>query len=148
MDENGEVSRLAPLVLHEALTSVVFMSGDKDLDALLENARHKFLSHDVQVRRESVEKLWDAWERLKSIENPDNKQDSTTKLLDRASVEPKFRQVLEVEARALSDIGNGFMIRHTEVNKGPIEAGEHVDYLFHRLFAMIRLLLRSTNTGG
>ena len=85
---------------------------------------------------------------MKTIENPNDKQDSTSKLLDRVSVEPKFRQALEVEARALNDIGNGFMIRHTEVNKVPIGGAEQVDYLFHRMFAMIRLLLRSTNRGG
>jgi hypothetical protein len=148
LDDNGEVSRLAPLVLDEALGSAVFNSGDKDLDSLLENARHKFLSHDANVRKESLEKLWDAWERLKSIENPNDKKDSATKLLDRACAEPNFRQALESEARALTDIGNRFMIRHTEVDKIPIGDGEHVDYLFHRMFAMIRLLLRSTNRMG
>jgi hypothetical protein len=31
------------------------------------------------------------------------------------------------------------MIRHVEINKVPIGDEEHVDFLFHRLFAMIRL---------
>ena len=148
LDENGEVSRVGPLVLSDALASSVFKSGDRELDRLLEVARQKFVSHDAKVRRESLEKLWDAWERLKSIENPNNKKDSTTKLLDRACIEPRFRDVLEVEARMLTNIGNDFMIRHTEVNKVLIANEEQVDYLFHKMFAMIRLLLRSTNRGG
>ena len=33
------------------------------------------------------------------------------------------------------------MIRHTEVGKTPINSSAHVDYLFHRMFALIYLLL-------
>jgi hypothetical protein len=40
------------------------------------------------------------------------------------------------------------MIRHTEVNKVAVEDSEHVDYLFHRLFALIRLILRKSGRGG
>jgi len=40
------------------------------------------------------------------------------------------------------------MIRHTEVGRTPIESPEQLDYLFHRLFALIRLVLRSTGRGG
>ena len=40
------------------------------------------------------------------------------------------------------------MIRHTEVNKIPIAAQEELDYLFHRLFAPIRLILRTLGLGG
>jgi hypothetical protein len=40
------------------------------------------------------------------------------------------------------------MIRHTEVGKPPIEESPQVDYLFHRMFAMIRLLRKSTGRGG
>ena len=43
----------------------------------------------------------------------------------------------------LTDIGNNFMIRHTEVTKPPITESIHVDYLFHRLFSFIRMLLQA-----
>ncbi len=100
------------------------------------------------MRRESLESLWDAWERLKTLEPGRDKKESTARILDRASQEPVFRGVLETEARLLTDIGNNFMIRHAEINKTPINDDEHVDFLFHRLFAVIRLLLRKTNRGG
>jgi len=44
----------------------------------------------------------------------------------------------------LTDIGNEFMIRHTETSTVPISQSHHVDYLFHRMFSMIRLLLRAS----
>jgi hypothetical protein len=66
------------------------------------------------VRRESLEKLWDAWERLKTLEPGKDKKASTTALLDKVSSEPMFRAYLEHEATRLTEIGNTFMIRHTE----------------------------------
>ena len=73
------------------------------------------------------------------MELPANKRESVKLLLDKATGEPHFRQVLEDEAGTLTSIGNDFMIRHAEVGKTPIEDDEHVDFLFHKLFATIRL---------
>ena len=147
LTENGQVQRIAPEGLREVLGQTVFQTGDTVLDGLLERARTRFLNRDPSVRRESLETLWDAWERLKSIEGGD-KRSSTARLLDRASGEANFRTLLETDARLLTDIGNNFMIRHTEVTKIPINDAEHVDFLFHRLFAMIRLLLKKSDRGG
>ena len=69
-------------------------------------------------------------------------------LLDKGAQEPPFRQLLEAEAGTLTAIGNDFMIRHTETTKTPVSDSAHVDYLFHRMFSMIRLLLKASNRGG
>jgi hypothetical protein len=132
----------------DALTQVVVHTSDAILDGLLERARSRFLSPESAVRRESLETLWDVWERLKSLEPGNDKRESTEKILDRASPEPRFRGLLEVEARELTKIGNTFMIRHMEVDKVPIVDEEHVEFLFQRMFALIRLLLQKTNRGG
>lgn len=144
----GQIQRIAPEGLREALAEVVFQTGDDALDQLLERSRARFLNRDPAVRKESLETLWDAWERLKSLEPGKDKRESTARILDRAAAEPNFRGVLETEARLLTDIGNNFMIRHAEVTKTPIADEAHVDFLFHRLFAVIRLLLKKTNRGG
>jgi len=144
MDDSGRIIRLSSPVLHEALTSAVFNTGDTDLDSLLESARRKFLSPDLEIRKESLEKLWDAWERLKTIESGKNKKESIQRLLRKASPEPSFYERLDIEATQLTEIGNTYRIRHSEVSQIPIETFEHVDYLFHRLFAMIIMLLRAS----
>lgn len=146
--KEGEVTRLAPMGLQEALAETVFKTGDPELDKLLESARTKFLNRDLDVRIEGMEKLWDAWERIKTVEAGKDKKAQTTAILNKAAIEPNHRQLLETEALALNAIGNGFKIRHTETNKTPITVSAHVDYLFHRMFALIRLLLISTNRGG
>jgi hypothetical protein len=143
----GAVDRIASPVLREALSETVFLTGDPILDELLERARTNFLSRNQAVRRESLETLWDAWERIKSLEAGDDKREGIRIILDKAAAEPNFRGLLEIEALALTKIGNDYMIRHAEVNKIPVNDDEHVDFLFHRLFAAIRLLLRKSNRG-
>lgn len=46
----------------------------------------------------------------------------------------------QVVWEAISKIENNF--RHTETDKTPIETDVHVDYLFHRLFALIWMVLQ------
>ncbi len=146
--KNGEMVRIAPGVLHEILADTFFKTGDGVLDEMLEVSRRKFLHRSPEVRREALEKLWDAWERLKTVEEGKDKKARATSLLDKAAAEPNFRARLEKEAFELSDIGNKFIIRHTETDKVPIENSAHVDYLFQRMFSIVQLLLKATGRGG
>lgn len=144
----GEISRVAPALIDDSLVQTLFHTGDATLDELLEAARQKFLNRALDVRRESLEKLWDAWERLKTLEPGRDKKASTKALLDKVATETTFRDRLEQEAVQLTEIGNKFMIRHAEIGKVPIIESAQVDYFFHRAFAMIRLLLKATGRGG
>lgn len=142
LDVSGQIQRMGPPVLQESLGLAVFYSGDIELDRLLEAARQKFKDPDLNIRKEALEKLWDAWERLKTL-HPGDKRTSVKALLDAAVAEEKLRECVEEEARKLTNIGNTFMIRHSETDKVPIEKSEHVDYLFHRMFALIHMILRA-----
>ena len=139
---DGSITRLAPPVLAEVLCSPLRPTGDSTLDGLFEDARRKFLSPDLRVRKEALEKLWDAWERLKTLHIPSNKKKSVARLLEMASPEPGFRARLDREAHELTNIGNTFQIRHFEAQKVRIGTSAHLDYLFHRLFALMYLLVR------
>ncbi len=144
---DGTVSRLAPLVLRDALGSANFNTGDAELDTLLLASVGKYLDPDQAIRRESLEKLWDAWERLKTLDYPNDKKKSVQMLLKKATPQDELRAVLEKEAWEVTEIGNDFRIRHSEMTKIPIQRSDDIDYLFHRLFALIRLLLRATGRG-
>lgn len=143
LDQDGHIRRLPSEILGEALKFAQFKTGDGALDSLLNLAREKFLNPKPTVRKEALEKLWDAWERLKTIEDPD-KRVGIKKLLDKCASEPNFRETLKKEAKELTDIGNTFHIRHSETNQIPLKKNEHVDYLFHRLFALIFMALKMT----
>lgn len=138
--DSGRIERLAPPVLRELLASAIFNTGDSTLDDLLEQARRKFLSHNPETRRESIETLWDGWERLKTLGNQ-KKPQGMAALLQKASVESAFRDLLDREALELTKVGNTFQIRHKETGKVAISESAHVDYLFHRMFALIFLLV-------
>ena len=139
---DGKIVRLAPVVLREDLQTALFQTGDGTLDAMLESARTKFLNPNSHVRREALEKLWDAWERIKTIEPGKDKSEQAKAILDKAANESNFRALLDREARELTKVGNDYLIRHSETNKIPIQKDTHIDYLFHRLFSLISMLIK------
>jgi hypothetical protein len=55
--------------------------------------------------------------------------------LNKATIEADVRELLDEEARKLTDIGNSFHIRHTEVKQTKLSDSAIIDYLFHRLFS-------------
>jgi hypothetical protein len=141
--EDGKVHRLPLPVLAQLLASIQFRTGDDGLNQLLNQAIDRFQDPRPDLRKDSLEKLWDAWERLKTL-YPGDKKASTENLLAVAVGDPNFRSRIETEARELTDVGNKFMIRHAETDKIPITSDRQIDYLFHRLFALMWLLLGET----
>ncbi|MCP5286422.1 MAG: hypothetical protein H6933_16170 [Burkholderiaceae bacterium] len=142
MVSTGRIVRVLPPVLGEELRRTAFDSGDRTLDNMLEECRTKFSDRNPLVRREALERLWDAWERLKSMADPNDKKRSVKIILDAMAGEPALRARLEAEAQELTSIGNSHLIRHSEVSQVPVIDADQVDYLFHRLFAMIKLMLK------
>lgn len=146
LHEDHQVRRLIEPVFREMLEGVSFRTDDAELDRMLGTAQTKFLDRRAEVRREALEALWDAWERLKTLRPGANKKAQATALLKDAAgaSSPKYFQLIEVEAKQLTEIGNTMQIRHSETNQERSGASEHVDYLFYRLWAFVSMLLRST----
>jgi hypothetical protein len=105
--EDGEIVRLAPPLLRDVLARASFRTGDRGLDEFLEKSRRKFLDPDIDVRREALEALWDAWERLKTLGGIDKRR-GIAALIDSAggANSPKLRVALDQEAIALTGLGN------------------------------------------
>lgn len=146
---DGEARRLLPAPLAEALSCTLFQTGDDETDRLLEVARRRILSPKLEDRQDALEKLWDAFERLKTLEPGANKREQADALLDRvAAPGSAFRQALGGEATELTTIGNRFRIRHSEVTQETLTSQDQIDYVFTRMFAFIRILLRGSGRGG
>lgn len=150
LNDDGKVMRRGAPVIGPAIAKAQFDTGDAQLNEYLEDARRKYFDPDEKVRRAGLEDLWKAWEHLKTIRLPykNKKATSTGLMLDAVTTEPLFREVVEVDAKALTGIGNDFKIRHTETYTVPLGSQEQADYFFHRLFAMIWLILESTDGCG
>ena len=148
LTEEGHIERLMPLAFQSILVESDFDTGDTELNRLLSIAQRKFLNPRQETRREALEALCDAWERLKTLDGQGDKKAQTKAMLDATAgtSSPKFRDALEREAKEVTDIGNSLRIRHSETSQEKLASSEHVDYLFYRLFSLIRLiLLRKAN---
>ena len=147
LTEKGNIERLLPVEIDNLLRGTEFQTGDTELDTMLATSRRKILVPDEDERREALEKLWDAWERIKTIADSAKKTGAEI-MLDQAASSPvsKFRALLEAEAKDLTDIGNTFQIRHSETTQEHLDSAQHVDYLFYRMFSLLNLILSSLSS--
>lgn len=149
LDANGHAQRILPQPIAQALGWTMFRTGDSETDYLLEYARSHFLSPKIDDRRDATEKLWDAFERMKTLEPGPDKKVQADALLDRAATpSSSMRGLLGEEAKTLTAIGNKFRIRHSEINQEPIDRSEQLDWLFVRMFSFLRLLLLSSGRSA
>lgn len=150
LNGEGRIERLLPPEIAAAVSRSEFQTGDEELDRLLSAARTKIVDPDIHKRREALEALWDAWERLKTLGTGTDKKAQTKAMLDTAvgNKSPRFREALEKEALELTAIGNNLRIRHSETTQEILATSEHVDYLFQRLFSLIWMILRTQKMVG
>ena len=91
----------------------------------------------------AVEKLWDAFERLKTYYSPSlNKAQSANKIIDNMSgADEQFKTMYKSEFTALTDIGNRFRIRHHETTKVDITDDRQYDYFYKRCLSLISVAI-------
>ena len=134
-----------PRAFQSILVDSDFDTGDIELNRLLSTTQRKFLNPRPEIRGEALEALWDAWERLKTLDGQGSKRARADAMLDvtAGKTSPKFRDALDREAFELTGIGNSLRIRHSETSQEMLATSEHADYLFYRLYSLLRLILRS-----
>lgn len=132
---------------HSALTpeaeTVIASVKEKGLKGLLEEAVTLFKQPDPAARNDAVEKLWDAFERLKTYYTALDKKASATKIVeDMGQGQASFKQLFSDEFAALTKIGNDYRIRHHETSKIDIQDIRHYDYFFNRCLSLITTALQ------
>ncbi|MBK8814160.1 MAG: hypothetical protein IPN42_00965 [Methylococcaceae bacterium] len=147
MDGEGQIKRSIPESLAKIITGIRFSTGDARLNELLEIAYSKFILPRPESRIESLEKIWDAFERLKTYFE-ENKKVSAKQLIDVVSENNLlFRENIDYEFKELTKTGNTFQIRHFERDKIQLESNLHIDYLFYRMSCLIHLCVESLKNG-
>ncbi|WSS05511.1 Tn3 family transposase [Microbispora sp. NBC_01189] len=137
------VHRLGPPEARTLISHFRPNTNDPELDVLLGDAVSRFLSRVPADRQDALEKLWDGFERLKTLELGGQKSNSIARLLDNAAPEP-FRTEINSEFKALTDIGNQFRIRHHEHDRHAFPNDAAKDYVFIRCVSLIAHVLRQT----
>jgi hypothetical protein len=121
--------------------------SEKGLKELINEADTHYLAGNKQI---AVEKLWDAFERLKTYYSPAlDKAHSANKIIDDMSCsEPNYKALYEAEFKALTVIGNGFRIRHHETTKIDIIDSRQYDYFYKRCLALISVAILYLEGGA
>ena len=115
---------------------------EKGMQELLNEAIIAYKTPNPSARQTSVEKIWDAFERLKTYYTFLSKKDSAEKIVnDMANNDAHFRELFDKEFKELTSIGNNYRIRHHETYKFEINETEHYDYLFNRCLSLITTAL-------
>lgn len=110
---------------------------------LLKDAVALYKTPNPAARQDSVEKIWDALERLKTYYTTLDKKRSSEKILnDMANSRDDFVDLFNAEFKTLTDIGNKYRIRHHETNKIDIIDIRYYDYLFNRCLSLIALAIQ------
>lgn len=91
----------------------------------------------------AVEKIWDAFERIKTYYYPTlDKKKSVEKIINDISYgNEHIKKMFDIEFKVLTDIGNSYRIRHHEINKIDISKELHYKYFYKRCLALISVLL-------
>lgn len=146
LDSDGMIKRHLPTELDNLLEYLDVKSSDSRLNELVEQAVRNIRSPKEENRAHALEKIWDAFERLKTFYDPDNKKQSAVTLVKNVAGETEeFAELLNDEFITLTSIGNKYQIRHFEKNKIQLKSLKQVDYLFYRVIALIDLCMDKIN---
>lgn len=109
---------------------------------LLKDAIALYKTPNSKARQDSVEKIWDALERLKTYYTTMDKKSSAKKIVtDMSGGNSKFYELFNNEFMTLTSIGNNYRIRHHETDKLDITDERYYDYLFNRCLSLIALAI-------
>lgn len=127
-------------LMHNALNSRMM---DFQYQEMLEDACVKITNFRIDIAYQALEKLWDAYERLKCYFDPkDQKEKSTSasRIVGLFCDNVLFQKELEEEMRKVSILGNSLRIRHSETYQSTLTNHRQIHYLFRRCLALIVLI--------
>lgn len=129
------------------ISSSITPVEEAGLSELLQEAIRYYSENQKKI---AVEKLWDAFERLKTYFSPAlDKKQSVKKIISLMSTnEPHFETMFESEFSKLTSIGNDFRIRHHETTKIDITDERHYEYFYKRCLSLISISIQYLNSGG
>lgn len=108
---------------------------------LLKDAVALYKTPNSTARQDSVEKIWDAFERLKTYYTADKKHSAEKIVNNMSGGNSEFYNLFNDEFKRLTDIGNKYRIRHHETDKIDITDIRYYDYLFNRCLSLIALAI-------
>lgn len=121
----------------ELLNQTPPRSIDEIINEKIEESKIYIRSKESKEKQIALEKIWDTFERLKTIYGEDKKK-SVNNLIDIVSKESAVTKgLISKEFQELTHIGNTYHIRHFENGKEPIYSDSFREYLYFRILSLI-----------
>lgn len=130
-------------ILTQDIQNIIAEVEEEGVRELLKDAIALYKTPNSAARQDSVEKIWDAFERLKTYYTSMDKRQSSEKIVkDMSMSDSNYENLFNKEFGELTSIGNNFRIRHHETNKINIPDQRYYDYLFNRCLSLIALAIQ------
>lgn len=144
LSESGEIERVIEnAILNEQIVQLANKTTEVGLKNLLEESISLFKRPNPEDIRNATEKIWDAFERLKSYYSTMDKKSSAQKIVSEVSNgQADIENLISDEFLMLTKIGNSYRIRHHETDKLEITDIKHYEYFFNRCLSLISLALQ------
>lgn len=143
MDDNGEIKRVVSN--QETLKNLQNNAEslkDSGLKELIKESVLLYLKPGDSNIQLALEKIWDAFERVKTYYPNLDKKESSLKVIDEVSLgQNDFKELIHSEFVELTKIGNRFRIRHHETDKVDFIDNSHKEYLFNRCSSLLSLCI-------
>lgn len=143
LNENKQIERIVENgVLGNKIEELVDLIPEEGIKDLLKLAIEKHRSPKSQDNKDAVEKIWDAFERLRTYYDKDKLKSMKILISNIADGQEDFASLLNEEFLLLGKIGNTYRIRHHETDKVDITDIKHYDYFFNRCLSLISLAIQ------
>lgn len=122
----------------QIMNNILFPIQEAGLKELIQEAIQYYEDGNLKI---AVEKMWDAFERLKTYYYPklDKKKSANKIINDMSRSNESYIDMFQKEFEQLTKIGNNFRIRHHETNKVDIEDDRYYDYFYKRCLSLISI---------
>jgi hypothetical protein len=115
--------------------------NEAGLEELIRTAEYLYNKGEYSY---AVEKIWDAFERIKTSYPTLDKKKSAEKIINDISYgNEHIKKMFDNEFKALTDIGNSYRIRHHEIYKIDISKELHYKYFYKRCLALISVIVEN-----
>ena len=119
---------------------------DTKINEIIEESKLYMRSDDLGQKQIALEKIWDAFERIKTVyEEEGSKKEKIENLIDKVSYGSETnKNMLDNEFSELTRIGNVYEIRHFEKGKQEIPSDGFREYLYFRMLSLISFCIKES----
>ncbi|PRY82873.1 hypothetical protein [Alkalibacterium olivapovliticus] len=125
----------------EQLEQSTSQSIDEIVNNKIEESKLYIRDTDSDKKQIALEKIWDGFERLKTVYGEDKKASVKELITAVSNGSAEAEKVLDDEFNELTAIGNSYQIRHFENGKTLVHSDHQKEYFYFRMLSLISYCL-------